>query len=201
MSSLKKVHGLYVAGNEWIPIKVDANGKIILSNIPGHHEQHEDGGSDEISVASLSGLLADSQNPLGHHTSHEEGGSDVVVAFITGMILMWSGSIATIPSGWHLCDGTNGTPDLRDKFVVGAGSTYNPGNTGGENTHTLTTAEMPAHTHNQSGYLNNAGGNRAGVHWQGSATGGYNWPVASTGNGGAHENRPPYYALAYIMKL
>jgi len=64
-----------------------------------------------------------------------------------GVIVMWSGSIATIPSGWALCDGANGTPDLRDRFVVGAGSSYSVGATGGENIHTLTVAEMPSHNH------------------------------------------------------
>lgn len=48
-----------------------------------------------------------------------------------GGIIMWSGSIASIPADWALCDGTNGTPDLRDKFVVGAGSAYNVGDAGG----------------------------------------------------------------------
>jgi hypothetical protein len=50
-----------------------------------------------------------------------------------GGIIMYSGSSTLIPSGWKLCDGTNGTPDLRDKFVVGAGSTYAVGGTGGSN--------------------------------------------------------------------
>ena len=51
--------------------------------------------------------------------------------FTSGMIMLWSGSIGSIPSGWYLCDGTNGTPDLRDRFVVGSGNTYAVGNTGG----------------------------------------------------------------------
>ena len=48
-----------------------------------------------------------------------------------GLISMWYGSIASIPSGWALCDGTNSTPDLRDRFIVGAGTTYSPNNVGG----------------------------------------------------------------------
>ena len=51
--------------------------------------------------------------------------------FPSGGIVMWSGSVASIPSGWLLCDGTNGTPDLRNRFIVGAGSTYAVGATGG----------------------------------------------------------------------
>ena len=67
----------------------------------------------------------------------------------SGGIIIWSGSIANIPSGWALCDGDpeNGTPDLRDRFVVGAGSTYAVDATGGADTVTLSTSNMPAHTH------------------------------------------------------
>jgi hypothetical protein len=84
----------------------------------------------------------------------------------TGMILLWSGSTGTIPGGWHLCDGTNGTPDLRGSFVIGAGGAYavgatggsTPGNTGSTDPvtvnsfavagHALTVNEMPSHAHN-----------------------------------------------------
>lgn len=64
-----------------------------------------------------------------------------------GFIGMWSGSAASIPTGWLLCDGTNSTPDLRDRFIVGAGTTYAPGDVGGSANATLTTNELPAHTH------------------------------------------------------
>lgn len=65
----------------------------------------------------------------------------------SGGIIIWSGSSAAIPSGWLLCDGTNSTPNLLDRFVVGAGSTYAVGNTGGAATVTLATANLPSHTH------------------------------------------------------
>lgn len=64
-----------------------------------------------------------------------------------GLIAMWSGTLASIPTGWQICDGTGGTPDLRDKFVVGAAAGANPGASGGANSLTLTEAQMPAHTH------------------------------------------------------
>lgn len=75
-----------------------------------------------------------------------------------GGIVIWSGSIASIPSGWQLCDGTNSTPDLRDRFVVGSGSAYTTGNTGGattadlSHTHTgsSTSASGGSHTHTQA---------------------------------------------------
>jgi len=116
-----------------------------------------------------------------------------------GMILAWSGSLGDIPSGWLLCDGTNGTPDLRDRFVVGAGSSYSLGDTGGEATHTLTVDEIPSHAHNYekitsyggSGFYETTG--NIGAIWSSVST-------TATGGGQAHENRPPYYALYFIMK-
>jgi hypothetical protein len=53
------------------------------------------------------------------------------VAVPVGGIIMWSGLVANIPAGWALCNGLNGTPDLRGRFVIGAGGSYNPGNKGG----------------------------------------------------------------------
>lgn len=139
--------------------------------------------------------------------------------FVTGMILMWSGSIATVPSGWQLCDGTNGTPNLQDRFVVGAGSTYAVAATGGSanaitvaHTHTATsTVTDPGHAHSLSPY-NNYGINygpatgltTAGspVSTQSATTGiSVSTSIASTGSSGTNANLPPYYALAYIMKL
>ncbi|MBI5409164.1 MAG: hypothetical protein HZA14_07350 [Nitrospirae bacterium] len=122
-----------------------------------------------------------------------------VVSIPRGVIVMWSGSIASIPSGWALCDGANGTPDLRDRFIVGAGNSYSVSATGGEAMHTLTIAEMPPHTHSYRWW--NA------WYFSGSselaAKGSYddNAQTGSTGGGQPHNNLPPYYALAYIMKL
>lgn len=69
----------------------------------------------------------------------------------SGVIVMWSGAANTIPGGWAICDSANGTPDLRNRFIVGAGSTYAVGATGGEASHKLTVAELPSHTHTFSG--------------------------------------------------
>ena len=125
-------------------------------------------------------------------------------AMPSGGIIMWSGSIASIPSGWLLCNGTSGTPDLRDRFVVGAGSTYAVGATGGAATHTLTTDEIPSHSHPTDADK-----------WFGTrksdststpsdditkAIGFADATVSAAGGGGAHNNLPPYYALAFIMK-
>jgi len=137
--------------------------------------------------------------------------------FSTGMIMMWSGSIVNIPIGWDLCDGQNGTPDLRDRFIVGAGNTHAVGATGGANSVTLTVAQMPAHNHSitdpghRHSVTNYAGVDQnnlridsrtinaqSGTLTTSSTTG---ITINNTGGGEAHENRPPYYALAFIIKV
>lgn len=65
----------------------------------------------------------------------------------TGVIVLWSGNFGSIPAGWVLCDGTNGTPDLRNRFVFGANVTGDVGTTGGNSSITLSTAQLPAHNH------------------------------------------------------
>jgi hypothetical protein len=65
----------------------------------------------------------------------------------SGGIIMWSGSVASIPSGWVLCNGANGTPDLRDRFIVGAGNSYSPRASGGNNSITINPNQLPAHSH------------------------------------------------------
>ena len=120
-----------------------------------------------------------------------------------GTIVMWSNyNGAGIPSGWALCDGQAGRPDLRDRFVVGSGNSYSIGNTGGSNSVTLSVNQIPSHNHQvlaegASGWGPNhnwIGGNR---YWA------YNpgWTTSNTGGGQSHENRPPYYAVAFIIKI
>ena len=179
-----------------------------------------------------------------------------VESFVSGMILLWSGSTGNIPSGFVLCNGSNSTPDLRDRFVVGAGNSYSVGGTGGAANVTLSTSQMPSHSHSAGNHTHsfNAGNHSHSFSGSGSSShshgisGGYsccgntygpqingnnagptsgntnsanvslsvsgntgNASVSgntgnsspgtnSTGGGGDHENRPPYYALCYIMK-
>ena len=73
--------------------------------------------------------------------------NEINAAFPSGGIIMWSGSSATIPAGWVLCDGNNSTPDLRGRFVVGAGGAYDVGNNGGNSSITLSTSQLPSHSH------------------------------------------------------
>lgn len=161
-----------------------------------------------------------------------------------GLISLWSGSVATVPTGWVLCDGLNSTPDLRNRFVIGAGDTYSVGSTGGSTTQTLSVGNLPAHTHTVSGTTGAAGSHTHTINDPGhahsytaggsntaqyGASGGYNFgtvgystgasvtgisinsaadhthsfsgTTSSVGSGTAFSILPPYYALAYIMKL
>ena len=135
----------------------------------------------------------------------------------SGSIVIWSGSAASIPSGWYLCDGLNSTPDLRNKFVVGAGSTYAVGATGGSadaiivsHTHTATsTVTDPGHFHtvfaNPGGSSGAFGGGSSGsatnINTDTKTTGiTVATSVSTTGSSGTNANLPPYYALCYIMK-
>ena len=143
--------------------------------------------------------------------------------FVTGMIMMWSGTIATIPSGWLLCNGTSGTPDLRNRFIVGAFSdnagvanttiTGSSTQTGGSkdaivvsHTHTITD---PGHTHtaslNAQTNVNNStsGGDQRPASGTTTITTNSNTTgisINTTGSSGTNANLPPYYALAFIMK-
>jgi len=140
----------------------------------------------------------------------------------SGGIILWSGSVASIPSGWYLCNGSNSTPDLRDKFVVGAGSGYAVGATGGSanaivvsHTHTgTTTITDPGHKHSvptdSTGSVDNPALNASSGSDEdfnlspgtGTAVTGItaSTSISTTGSSGTNANLPPYYALCYIMK-
>ncbi len=143
-----------------------------------------------------------------------------------GGIIMWSGAVTGIPQGWALCDGGGETPDLRNRFIVGAGDNYSPGNKGGADSVTLGANQVPSHNHtvNQTPHNHaNAHYDRL-VHYNGHGTetsvdrghfgsepnlqstrvisaSNANITINAAGGGQGHENRPPYYALCYIMKL
>ena len=171
--------------------------------------------------------------------------------FPSGGIVMWNGSALNIPSGWALCDGTNGTPDLRDRFIVGAGRNYSPNAIGGADSVSLTQGQMPSHSHSGTalengwhthtasskayidstkvftyggdavgahGYTNTdvaIGGAGAHIHSVTIYSGGnhshtlsvsvdsvsdHTHTISAEGGGQPHENRPPFYALCFIMK-
>ena len=124
-----------------------------------------------------------------------------------GTIVMWSGS--TVPDGWALCNGqtANGvrTPDLRNKFIVGAGDEYAIGDKGGEKTHKLTIQEMPKHSHTynfKGADLDAAWDSDNYFYCQYEKYNNNNTKETNQAGGDQpHENRPPYYALSYIMRV
>lgn len=118
-----------------------------------------------------------------------------------GGIIIWSGSVNNIPAGWVLCDGSNGTPDLRDRFVLGAGRNYAVDATGGESEHTLTIEEMPSHSHNWLFGLSIDDTGTGGSYDEYTRNGGkITDSIDYTGGSQPHNNMPPYYSLCYIMK-
>ena len=143
-----------------------------------------------------------------------------VESFVTGMIILWYGDTGNVPTGFVLCDGNNSTPDLRDRFVIGAGNNFSAGSTGGNNSLTLTEANLPSHRHfvvsNDLGGQNRTNSNVSANNQVRKGTGasnlfeGYN--LASTGSDAASgrssavgsgtpiDNKPAYHALCYIMK-
>lgn len=141
-------------------------------------------------------------------TLNGKSASDIIAACSTympvGGIIMWSGSVDAIPTDWALCNGENNTPDLRDKFVLGAGSSYAVNATGGEITHTLTITEMPCHTHTENIPIDKHGSenNPALTYTENSDEAFVTFGTTSSSGGDQpHNNMPPYYALAYIMRI
>ena len=135
----------------------------------------------------------------------ETGPTGPAGAIPAGVIAMWSGTLATIPSGWALCNGLNGTPNLADRFVVGAAAGANPGATGGVATH-----QHAAHTgimsHTHAMVASNTAATSGTNPARGSGTQGSITVAAPAGAVASYahdslDNRPPFYAIAYIMKL
>lgn len=191
----------------------------------------------------LAGLLDKIQE---QHDNIEALKNNAQYTFVRGMILMWSGTIATIPAGWHLCDGTYGTPNLKDRFVVCASTDnindplhyYTPGpnyanpETGGAESRnleiTIAPGNLPAHRHiytdDSNLYSQTATKCEYVSRPPDDRQGGGDWGASGSGSGGTFLTgsevytaqgyrvspvpikrtiftMPPYYALAYIMKL
>lgn len=118
-----------------------------------------------------------------------------------GVILAYGGE--TIPIGWAICDGQNGTPDLRGRFILGSNDEYVVGSTGGSESHALTIDELPQHSHTVSsvevtesllgGSLFSGGEDEIAPSDEAMS--------GETGQGDSFDIMPPYYVLVYIMKL
>ena len=137
--------------------------------------------------------------------------------FVAGMIVAWSGSIKNIPKGWALCDGKNGRPDLHDRFILGTTTEELLKKQGGQNQVTLTIDNMPVHTHkvNDPGHRHQyyvaSDDDDFNKHADWGQPGNIKTPstsksttgikIENTGGGLPHNNMPPFYRLAYIIKL
>ena len=253
-------NGIVTMPGQAIIDEVNINGNVVQTNTSNELvvRGKGTGGSHHLK-------LDDDVTIVGDLTVQGVGG------FVTGMILLWSGAQNAIPSGWYLCDGNNGTPDLRDRFVVGAGSggSYSVGDTGGSkdatlvshshtiNNHTHSFSGSSSHSHTVNNHTHSFSGTGSNTHnhnifstdindhndsarriqngrndWTGyypsnrdistdnatisisiSGTTGGSSPgtnsqtvsisgnTGNKGGGSSHENRPPYYALMFIMKL
>lgn len=225
----------------------------------------------DIVVDDLHSRIEKMERALGMitRTTPTSAGGGTTFSVPVGGIIMWAGAIADIPEGWALCDGTDETPDLRDRFIVGAGSSYSIDDTGGEDASDLSHTHDPGtlavdaggghthtsaggHTHTGAGGHNHGGNTGSGsqhrhtvnasatgatagsdvyikasptayesshthsISWLANhthnTTGGHTHNTISnhahtlsgatdTAGSAAQENRPVYYALAFIMKV
>ena len=267
-----------ITGNTQVQtIDTGSDGHVKISTEGGERLRVSSGGQIGLSGANYgsSGQVLTSQG------SGSAAAWTTVIGVPSGIIAIWSGAENAIPSGWYLCNGSNSTPDLRDRFIVGSGtgSSYSIGATGGAATVTLSTSQLPAHSHSTNNHNHSASvsdpghghsvsdpghghsvsvsdpghqhntsvtgaklfpgyggahvpyggsGGYPGTHFNMSnantgisanassantgvslsnantsisvSTGNANPSTNNTGGGSAHENRPPYYALCYIMK-
>ena len=119
----------------------------------------------------------------------------------SGCIVIWSGTTDNTPTGWALCDGQDGRPDLRDRFVLGSGTAHGVGEIGGEEEVTLTVKQIPPHSHRYSVGTTSSvkQGTDSSIRYR-TQYDSYT-ETSDTGGGEPHPNMPPYYALAYIIKL
>ena len=157
-----------------------------------------------------SNTIATYDNIYGIPSSSSSGGTNIP----SGCIIIWSGAVGSVPSGYYLCNGQNGTPDLRNSFVLGAGNTYSVGQTGGSTDATLVShthaATVTDPTHLHSLVINSGSGSVQGVNvGNGAGSTSINTTSSSTGvtvanstvgSSATGANMPPYYALCYIMK-
>lgn len=166
-----------IAGKE--PANPNIQAHVTSPHAPSDAQKNSDITKAEIE-AKLTGEISS-------HT-HAGGTGDGVPS---GIISMWSGLISAIPSGWILCDGQGGTPDLRDRFILSVGSSEDPGATGGSTSYGHSGGSVDSH-----GYITNLRTGGSAVGFDSTASASHN--VTQPDN---HEGVvPPYYKLAFIMK-
>lgn len=197
-----------------------------VESISGHKADTA-GRSDSAARADAAAIV----DSISGHKADSAKKADVATQVTSGFvpingIIMWTQR--KVPAGWRLCDGGGSTPNLKDRFVVGAGHSYSLGKTGGAATVKLHYNQMPVHSHSGSVHAggnhwhgiytrqddwNDSGGHgpswgngdngwwhpHHGTHWAGHH--GHGLSIHNAGHSHAHENRPPWYAVYYIMRV
>lgn len=243
LSGLPPAHSLFlfdVAVNKFV--NYDAGQKKWLVVNPWNQSLDNNGNFTNISINQTidcnqinASQITASQDITCNTLKAKELKGTYAYAVPPGAIIMWSGDPVKLPAGWNLCDGTNGTPDLRGRFIVGYGNdgtgvptavwddeykSIGPG-AKGKNKHKLLVSEMPAHNHqitdpghkhsfndkncHQIENVKNGSidAREASFTYDASITASSYTGITIKSKGGnqAHENRPPYFILAFIMKL
>ena len=123
-----------------------------ISTLSNHDtDDLSEGSTNQYFTTARARASVSATGDLSYNSSNGQFSVSVPSAFVSGMIILWSGNTGNIPTGFVLCDGNNSTPNLTDRFVVGAGSAYGVGATGGSSSVTLSTANLPSHNHSFSG--------------------------------------------------
>ena len=174
----------------------------------------------EMTLDSAAGTPGQFLMSAGPGETPQWGSAEIPDAFSPGMIILWSGLTSTIPTGWALCNGTDGTPNLTDRFVVGAGNTYGVNQTGGykdavlvSHNHSASTGGAGGHSHTYTGKTGSKkldtggtiGASSYALNPQTQSTSSignhtHSVSVSTQGSSATNRNLPPYYALAYIMR-
>lgn len=168
------------SGNE---INLGGNAFVSITAVDDDYNRLEHQGSTKVTATATGATVTGTVTA----TSFTGDGSALtgIVSIPSGVIAIWSGSTGAIPSGWVLCNGSNSTPDLRNRFVVGAGDSYSVDATGGANTVTLATTNLPSHSHSFSANTGNGGDHSHNFNTN-TGNSGNHTHSGSTGNVGNH---------------
>ncbi len=210
IGSFTSLDGLFTAGQDrWLEVQIDTDPPMTprYRIVSGAYSIHSDT-ADSVPWSGITGIPANMGIPA-------------------GAIIMWSGDIVDIPQGWQLCDGTNGTPNLTDRFILSVGPNEETGATGGQDSHqhSVPSGAVENHYHLSATGVSNSHFVRSkpwGSEYVGSSSEVFIWFDGTYDNGGGNyyayktspakssgENSntasssyvPKHYKLAFIMKL
>ena len=173
-------------------VEIIRDGKIVAADM----------GVDSVLTAAIGNLQVTTDKIADSSVTAIKLAADINF-FPTGGIVLWSGSASNIPIGWALCDGSGGTPDLRNKFIIGAGSGFSVNSQGGSTSVSLSTSNLPSHSHSMSSEGNHShsgSSSGAGSHSHSGTSGGANanhFHTANTSGAGGHAHQFQRFAGSY----